>query len=112
MAHLALNATMADVFLALIQMATAIKALPTERFILETYQLIQRKALALWSKVGGGSKLAFTLAVQMNTNYDDFKSPCSYSYINELQTHQSWIASSHLVSQIFINFGAKKNCIL
>ncbi|CAG8760223.1 6013_t:CDS:2, partial [Rhizophagus irregularis] len=107
------NATMADVFLALIQMATAIKALSTESteelkefrqkciqfynnrwkqfdhelyllayflhpkfrgkgFIPKTYQLlIQRKAFALWSKMGGGLKSAFTLAVQMN-NYDDF----------------------------------------
>ncbi|CAB4469251.1 hypothetical protein RhiirA1_485330 [Rhizophagus irregularis] len=47
-------------------------------FIPETYQLIQRKALALWSKMGRRSKLAFTLAVQMN-NYDD-------SYIDELPT--------------------------
>ncbi|PKY37094.1 hypothetical protein RhiirB3_461330, partial [Rhizophagus irregularis] len=77
------NATMADVFLALIQMATAIKALSTETYFLhpkfrgkgfipKTYQLlIQRKAFALWSKMGGGLKSAFTLAVQMN-NYDDF----------------------------------------
>ncbi|CAB4378081.1 unnamed protein product [Rhizophagus irregularis] len=35
--------------------------------------------------MGGGSKSAFTLAVQMN-NYDDFKSPYNFPYIDELQT--------------------------
>ncbi|CAB4476985.1 unnamed protein product [Rhizophagus irregularis] len=39
--------------------------------------------------MGGGLKSAFTLAVQMN-NYDDFKSPYNFPYIDELQTPQSW----------------------
>ncbi|PKC59009.1 hypothetical protein RhiirA1_470090 [Rhizophagus irregularis] len=37
--------------------------------------------------MGGELKLAFTLAVQMN-NYDDFKSPYNFPYIDELQTPQ------------------------
>src|SRR5436190_12226270 len=111
---------MADVFIALIQMAIAIKALPTENseelrefrrkciqfynyrwkqfdielyllayflhpkyhgksLIEETYQIIQKKALGLWQKMGGGSKTAFTLAVQMN-NYDIKKPPYNFPY--------------------------------
>ena len=124
------STTMADVFLALIQMAAAIKALPTEGsedlkefrqkciqfynnrwnqfdfelyllayflhpkyhgkgLIPETYQIVQKKALTIWKKIGGGSKTAYTLAVQMN-NYDAFKPPYNFPYNVELQTPQSW----------------------
>ncbi|CAJ0841224.1 921_t:CDS:1, partial [Entrophospora sp. SA101] len=52
---------------------------------LKTYQIVQRKALILWPKIGGGSKTAFTLAIQMN-NYEAFNFP----YISdELQIPQS-----------------------
>ena len=121
-----ISTTMADVFLTLIQMAAAIKALPTEEsedlrefrrkciqfynnrwhqfdtelyllayflhpkyrgkgLIAETYQIVQRKALMIWKKIGGGSKTALTLAIQMN-NYDAFKPPYSFPYVSELQT--------------------------
>lgn len=125
------NTTMADVFIALIQMASAIKALPTEgsdelkefrkkcikfynnrwhqfdfelyllsyflhpkyrgkNLIPETYQIIQKKALTLWSKMGGGSKTALTIAIQMN-NYDVLKPPYNLPYSDELhQNPQSW----------------------
>jgi hypothetical protein len=124
------STTMADVFLALIQMAAAIKALPTEEsedlkefrrkciqfynnrwnqfdfelyllayflhpkyrgkgLIAETYQIVQRKALMIWKKIGGGSKTALALAIQMN-NYDAFKSPYNFPYVADLQTPQSW----------------------
>jgi hypothetical protein len=116
------SATMIDVFLALIQMAIAIKALPTENsvelkkfrqkciqfynyrwhqfdfelyllayflhpkyrskgLIPETYQIVQRKALTLWPKIGGGSKSALALAIQIN-DYDRFKSPYNFSYVD------------------------------
>ena len=124
------NANMADIFIALIQMAIAIKALLTEStaklkefrqkciqfynkrwkefdielyllayflhpkyhgkgLIPETFQLIQRKALSLWSNLGGGAKSALILAIQIN-NYDGYKSPYNFSYMDELQTPQSW----------------------
>jgi hypothetical protein len=126
------NTTMADIFVALIQMALAIKSLPTESsdelkdlrrkciqfynyrwkqfdfelyllayflhpkyhgngLIPETYQIIQRKALNLWQKIGGGAKSALTLAIQMN-NYDNKKSPYDFPYIGETQNQdaQTW----------------------
>lgn len=125
------NTNMADVFITLIQMASAIKALPTEGLedlkefrkkciqfynnrwrqfdfelyllsyflhpkfrekglIPETYQIIQKKALTLWSKLGGGSKSALALAIQMN-NYDALKSPYNFPYSDEFhQNPQSW----------------------
>jgi hypothetical protein len=125
------NTNMADIFITLIQMASAIKALPTEGLedlkefrkkciqfynnrwrqfdfelyllsyflhpkfrgkglIPETYQIIQKKALTLWSKLGGGSKSALALAIQMN-NYDALKSPYNFPYSDEFyQNPQSW----------------------
>jgi len=126
------NTTIVDVFFALIQMAIAIKALPTESseelkefrqkciqfynyrwkqfdfelyllayflhpkyheksLIPETYQIIQRKALTIWKKIGGGSNSALALAIQMN-NYDSEKPPYNFPYGGELhdQTAQSW----------------------
>ncbi|EXX54245.1 hypothetical protein RirG_236360 [Rhizophagus irregularis DAOM 197198w] len=55
----------------------------------ETYQIIQRKALTLWQKIGGGSNSALALAIQMN-DYDNYKSPYNFSYVDELQTSSSW----------------------
>lgn len=43
----------------------------------------------IWKQIGGGSKTALTLAIQMN-NYDAFKPPYSFPYVSELQTPQSW----------------------
>src|SRR6266496_6792631 len=124
------NTTIVDVFLALIQMAAAIKALPTEEsedlkefrrkciqfynnrwnqfdfelyllayflhpkyrekgLVAETYQIVQRKALLIWKNIGGGSKTALTLAIQMN-NYDAFKPPYNFPYVSNLQTPQLW----------------------
>src|ERR1043165_5744517 len=125
------NTTMADVFIALIQMASAIKTLPAEGseelkefrkkciqfynnrwrqfdfelyllsyclhpkyrgkgLIPETYQIIQKKALTLWSKMGGGAKTALSVAIQMN-NYDVLKSPYNFPYSDELdQNPQAW----------------------
>jgi len=126
------NTTMADIFVALIQMALAIKSLPAESsdelkdfrrkciqfynyrwkqfdfelyllayflhpkyhgngLIPETYQMIQRKALTLWQKIGGGAKSALTLAIQMN-NYDNKKSPYDFPYVGETQNQdaQTW----------------------
>jgi hypothetical protein len=55
----------------------------------ETYQIIQRKALTLWKNLGGGSNSALALAIQMN-DYDNYKSPYNFPYVDELQTSQSW----------------------
>ncbi|CAB4494315.1 unnamed protein product [Rhizophagus irregularis] len=55
----------------------------------ETYQIIQKKALTLWQKIGGSSNSALALAIQMN-DYDNYKSPYNFPYIDELQTFSSW----------------------
>ncbi len=57
--------------------------------VAETYQIVQRKALLIWKNIGGGSKTALTLAIQMN-NYDAFKPPYNFPYVSDLQTPQSW----------------------
>ncbi|PKB93883.1 hypothetical protein RhiirA5_440082, partial [Rhizophagus irregularis] len=81
------NTTMADVFFALIQMAISIKALPTETS--EELKEFRQKSLTLWQKIGGGSNSALALAIQMN-DYDNYKSPYNFPYVDELQTSSSW----------------------
>ena len=36
--------------------------------IAETYQIVQRKDLMIWKKIGGESKTALTLAIQNTMN--------------------------------------------
>ena len=122
--------SMADVFLALIRMATAIKSLPCQdtqervefrkqsiqfynkrwkEFDVETYilayflhpkfrgkgmrprvfQSIIRRALEIWKKLGGGETSAQVLVAQIH-NYDAFKMPYNFTYMENIETPATW----------------------